>query len=102
MNAKKVELKKEIDSLLYRRLMDQFFRRNEWHYETSITSVKVFQQKFKQKDAVVIEIESHRPGLLIGKGGEFIDGLIKFIKEETKENIHLALKECELWLGLYK
>jgi len=97
MNTKKVELKKEIDSLLYRRLMYQYFRMIDWNYITSITSIKVF----KQRDGISIEIETHRPGLLIGKAGKIIDELRDFIKEDTKENIHFSIKECMLWYGLY-
>lgn len=94
---KKQKTLKEIDSQLYRRLMYQYFRMNLWNYETTITSVKVF----KEKDKLTIEIESHRPGLLIGKAGRFIVGLQTFIEEETKENIHFSIKECKLWCRLY-
>ena len=89
---------KEIDSQMYRRLMYQYFRMNEWNYAVFITYVKVF----KQKDEITIEIETHLPGLLIGKAGKFIDGLQKFIEEETKESIKFILKECKLWYSLYK
>ena len=94
---KKQKVMKEIDNQLYRRLMYQYFRKNEWPYASSITYVKVF----KQKDEITIEIETHRPGLLIGKAGKFFDGLQNFIAKETKENIKYIIKECELWLNLY-
>jgi len=92
------EIEKEIGSQLYRRLMYQYFRLNYWNYTTQITQVKTF----RQNNQVIVEIESHRPGLLIGKGGRFMDGLQKFIEEETNENIKLRIKECKLWIGLYK
>ena len=95
---KQEKIEKEIDNQLYRKLMYQYFRKNKWNYTTSITYVKVF----KQKDETIIEIELHRPGLLIGKAGRFMDGLQKFIEEETNENIKLRIKECKLWIGLYK
>lgn len=91
-------LKREIDSKIYRKHIYQYFRLNEWGYETSITYVKTF----KQGDEIIIEIETHRPGLLIGKAGRFIDGLTGYLEEETKQNIKIDLKECKLWHNLYR
>ena len=88
---------KKVDNLLYRRLMDQYFRYHEWNYATSITYVKTF----REKNELIIEIETHYPGILIGKGGRFIDGLKTYIEEEIKESIKLVLKECTLWRKLY-
>ena len=96
-------LKHEIDSKMYRKHMSNYFRYNEWGYETSITYVKVF----KQRSDVIIEIETHRPGLLIGKAGHFIDGLKEHLEEETWkfnviQNIKIKVKECKLWHNLYR
>lgn len=70
----------EVDNQLYRRLMNLYFRMNKWNYATTITSVKTF----RQKDKLIIKIETHRPGLLIGKAGKFIDGLRDFISNIKK------------------
>ena len=96
-------LKHEIDSKIYRKHIYHYFRRNEWGYETSITNVKTF----KHKNNIIIEIETHRPGLLIGKAGDFIDGLMEYLEEETwifnvKQNITIQVKECKLWNNLYR
>lgn len=91
-------LKREIDSKIYRKHIYLYFRLNEWGYETSITYVMTF----KHGDEIIIEIETHHPGLLIGKAGRFIDGLTEYLKEETKQNIKIDLKECKLWHNLYR
>lgn len=90
-------LKYEIDSKKYRRVIHQYFYWKEWGYETSITQIKAF----KKKNKVTVMIETHRPGLLIGKAGVFIDGLKKHLNKELNENIDIDLKECKLWHRLY-
>jgi len=91
-------LKHEINSKLYRKHIYNYFRRNEWGYEMSITYVKTF----KHGDKIIVEIETHRPGLLIGKAGHFIDGLNEYLEEQTKQNIKINLKESKLWYNLYR
>ena len=74
-----------------------YFRYHEWEYHTTISKVVVF----KQGDKVTVKIETHRPGILIGKGGVFIDGLIQRMKEETKQDIDISIKENLIWYSLY-
>ena len=84
---------RKIDSKPYRRTIYQYFRWNDWNYETTITKIEV-EQTLK---GVMIYIETHRPGLLIGKGGKFINGLLTHLKEEMADsNIEIDLKECKL------
>lgn len=90
-------MKKEIDSQKYRREMHNYFMYKDWDHETTITYIKVF----KDEDKITLEIETHRPGILIGKGGRFINGLEDFLKEELDEDIKIDLKECKLWYNLY-
>ncbi|MEK6829097.1 MAG: KH domain-containing protein [Nanoarchaeota archaeon] len=95
--AKLFGWKYEVDNQLARRVMYRHFYATEWGYETSITQVKVFREKGK----LIVMIETHRPGLLIGKAGHYIDSLKKELEEEFKEEIKIDLKECKLWHNLY-
>lgn len=82
----------------YRRLMYQFFRNHDWGYHTAICSVKV--EKVLNKTTLVIE--THLPGILIGKAGWFIDSLEKHINEGMGKEIHIRIEESKLWRNLYK
>lgn len=91
-------LKYETDSKIYRKYMYQYFRYKDWAYETSITQVKVF----KHKNNTIIQIETHRPGVLIGKAGVFIDGLRNYLQEKCNDQtIKISLIECNLWNKIY-
>lgn len=92
-----IGLKHEVESKKYRRTIYRYFNWKDWGYATSITQLKTF----KEKDKVIIMIETHRPGLLIGKGGAFIDGLKQYLISELDENIEIDLKECKMWHRLY-
>lgn len=89
---------KQLDNIKYRKLMLQFFNIREWSYKNSITRIESTQLKDK---SIVLEVETHMPGMLIGKGGRFIDDLTVFLREETGEDIQLRLVECKLWMNLY-
>lgn len=89
--------KHEVESKKYRKTIYQYFSWKDWGYETSITQIKTF----KEKDKVTVMIETHRPGVLIGKAGVFIDGLKEHLNKELKENIEIDLRECKLWHKLY-
>jgi ribosomal protein S3 len=95
--AKIFGLKYEIESKKYRRAISQYFYWKEWGYETTITQIKVYRKAGK----ITILIETHRPGLLIGKAGHFIDSLKEHLCEELKEDISISLKECKLWHNLH-
>lgn len=92
-----LRLKHEVESKKYRKTISQYFYLKEWGYETTITQIKTF----KKKDKTIVQIETHRPGLLIGKAGVFIDGLKQHLIEELKENIEIDLRECKMWHKLY-
>lgn len=87
----------EIESKKYRRSMSTYFYHTQHAYETNITSVR----SFKKKDKTILRIETHRPGLLIGKAGVFIDGLRQHLIDDLKEDIEIDLQECKLWHKLY-
>lgn len=90
---------KKIDTVKYRRLMLQFFDIKEWGAKNTITRIEATKLK---SGMVTVEIETHQPGLLIGKGGSFIDGLEKFLRDETGEDIKILIKECKMWYKLYE
>lgn len=88
----------KVDSKLVRRSMKGYFYYHDWNYETLITKVETFETK----KGLEILIETHRPGLLIGKAGRFIDGMTEQLKKDLKRtNIKINLQECKLWMNLY-
>lgn len=88
---------KKVDTKQFRREIYHYFRRTEWGYETTITNIKVYQTMKN----VVVEIETHRPGILIGKAGHYINGLTKWLQEEIDPTVKVDIKECKLWHNLY-
>ena len=89
---------KEVDSKIVRRTMDTYFHSEDWPYQQTITKVETFETK----KGLLIKIETHRPGLLIGTGGTFIDGLEKYLSIRLERtDITIDLKECMLWHRLY-
>lgn len=86
-----------IDNKPARRAMYTFFNMHDWGGTTTITDVKVF---YTEK-GLTVEITTHRPGILIGKAGHFINSLKEFLEKELGEKITIDLKNCKLWLGLY-
>jgi len=84
----------KIDSKEVRRSISSYFHYWEWRYDTTITKIEVSETK----KGLEILIETHRPGVLIGKAGSFIDGLKVWIKKDLeREDISINLKECKLW-----
>lgn len=90
---------KKIDTVKYRRLMLQFFDIREWGAKNTITRIEATKLK---SGKINVEIETHQPGILIGKGGNFIDGLEKFLRDESGEDIKILIKECKMWHKLYE
>jgi len=75
-----------------------YFYYHEWSYEHTITKIETFETS----KGLVIVIESHRPGLLIGRAGSFIDGLNIWLTDKlNRTDIELDVKECKLWQNLY-
>lgn len=88
----------KVDNKLVRRSMNSYFNCHEWNYQTTITKIETFETK----KCLEILIETHRPGLLIGKAGHFIDGMTERLKEDLKrKDIKINLQECKLWMRLY-
>lgn len=88
----------KIDSREVRRHMYLFFRYKEWGYETTITKVDAYMSKNK----ILVVIETHRPGVLIGKAGSFIDALRNNLQERLKYDVEIRIEECKLWHKLFE
>ena len=93
--------KHEINNKKYRRAIYGFLI---YHEETeslcyAITNVTVY--KYGICGEIAVKIETYRPGLLIGKGGQLINRLQAFIEQKTKQKIKMEISECKLWQRLY-
>lgn len=89
----------EIDPKEVKKIMYLFFMDEEWTYIQSITDVRVFEI---DSQSLRIDITSFRPGILIGKGGSFIDKLKKDLSETLNKKIELSLTENKFWYNLWK
>lgn len=69
----------------------------DWPYATSITDIKVKEYL----DRYEITITTHRPGILIGKAGQTINSIEKFLTQEHEKTVKILIKEDKLWHNLY-
>jgi ribosomal protein S3 len=91
--------KVKVDNKLVRRSMIRYFSYHDWCYAETITKIETTESK----KGLEILIETHRPGLLIGKAGVFIDGMVTHLMEDlNRDDIKINLQECKLWTRLYK
>lgn len=89
----------EVDSRLIRRDISSYFY---GEYDQSVisffTNIRVLEYNHK----FVVEITTHRPGLLIGKGGKTVDALKEFLnKGDLPKKIEIDIKESKMWSNLY-
>ncbi len=75
-----------------------YFILTEFSYKETVSAIR----GFKHKDVTIMLVETHRPGLIIGKGGRYMNAFIEFIKEEHDIDLKLELVENELFFQLYK
>ena len=90
----------EIDSRKFRQVLSIFYNNREYgsNVLNTITDIKVFDKK----DYYSLQITTHRPGLLIGKGGYFIDEMTEYINNDNFDKpIKIDLQECKLWMRLF-
>lgn len=89
----------EIDSKMFRRYISLYFY-EDYNYEviTHFTDVRVLEEKFK----FVVEITTHRPGILIGRQGSTVDGLKEWLNRgEFTKPVEVSIKESKMWLKLF-
>lgn len=87
-----------VDSKKIKRVMMAYFHHHKWDYYHTITDVELYRDGWKIK----LIITTHRPGILIGRSGKFIDGLKEWIDIELDHSVEIEIKESKLWLNLYK
>ena len=85
----------EIVSKQIRRIIYLFFDNGSVLY--TITSVKVF----KSHEYIIVKITTHKPGLLIGKGGRTIDALTERLTKELEMPVKIELTEDQMWHDLF-
>jgi ribosomal protein S3 len=93
---------KEIDNREFRRAIYHFSR---WFSEKINIHYIVNVKTIKTKNQIKVIIETHFPGLLIGKKGEVIKLLEAFIQEDVgikKGIIIVEVVESKLWMNLYR
>jgi len=90
---------KEIDSKLFRKsIANYFYNEDSSGIISHFTDLKVTETK----DKFIVHITTHRPGILIGKGGRTIDSLIEWLNGEGFiKPIEIDLKESKMWHNLY-
>lgn len=90
---------KEIDSRIFRRQISYYFY-EDFNYDiiSNITEVKVFEEKSK----FILKITTHRPGILIGRGGSTIDALKNWLNNgEFSKPVEIDIQESKMWHKLY-
>jgi len=74
--------------------IDRFFNNNGIiRSQMEITDISTK----KIKEILLITITLNRPGLLIGKAGERIDALEKYLKEYFEKAVKIHIEESRLW-----
>jgi ribosomal protein S3 len=89
----------EVDSKLIKRGISSYFY-GEYDQSTIsfFTNIRVLEYNHK----FVVEITTHRPRLLIGKGGRTVDDLKDFLnKGDLPKKVEIDIKESKMWSNLY-
>lgn len=75
-------------------LLSEFFEKEDWPYKYYISYIELM---YETETNVRIMIQMHRPGLLIGKGGSFLDKLEKRLEKYYKKKVDIYIEENPLW-----
>lgn len=96
---KNLGLSHEVDNRHYRREIYCHYRDHQYgiRMRECITDIKVI----KKGDSTNVVITTHRPGILIGKGGRDIDDLKLCLQEEFGQNLEIRIVENKMWYNLY-
>lgn len=87
----------EINSKQVRRILKLFFEDSSTGVLYTITNINVF----KGHEHIIVEITTHRPGLIIGKGGRTIDALTERLTKELETPVKIELTEDQMWYDLF-
>ena len=93
-------MEKQVDSRKVRQILSAYSYNAKYDHCANITKVELFQDEDKFR----VMIETHRPGFIIGKGGETISEIKGWIARKLEienENLVIDLKECNLFSNLY-
>ena len=87
-----------INNKKIKRTIQMFYYNSQHDMTSTITDVKFFQFKYNYE----VEITTHRPGLMIGKAGRYIDELKEYINDGFFDMpVKIKLEECKIWFKLY-
>ena len=71
--------------------------------DRALRSIINFEVLYDRLDGMyVVVITSNAPGVVIGKSGEFINGIKAFMQKELKFPIRISLREDLQWVNVYK
>lgn len=91
----------EIDSKIYKRALTSYpYRSTESTglYISHITNVQAFQKGEK----VRVLIETHHPGILIGRAGKQIKEIKEYMEELSEKIVEIEIRETEIFRKLYE
>lgn len=91
-------MKTEIDSKIYRRALSRKLYNEDAIILYSICSVKAFQIDDKK---VLVEIETHTPGYLIGRKGERISAIKEYMSCLSSNEVEIFIIESKLFQDIY-
>ena len=91
--------KKEISNTPFRRELAYFFHSREWPYQTTITNVEAWELS---DGSYEVMITTHKPGVLIGKCGSFINSIEEYFTQHFKRKVKVLITENQLWYKLYE
>lgn len=80
--------------------MDMFFRETEFNHKNTISSVSVTRICKDEEEAyIMVMVATSMPGVLIGKGGQYISKLEKYLTEKIKPlyPIKIHITEKNIW-----
>ncbi len=87
-----------VETAPFRKTMYYHFQDSDWNYQDTISDIKVKMYLNKY----VMTVRTHRPGILIGKAGRFIDGLQKRLTEEHEFLVEIKIVEDKMWLDFHQ
>lgn len=83
----------EINEFECRKLLSRFFYINQWKWKYTISDVRVK----KSKGIVIVEIQTTKPGLLIGKGGNFVSRLKSYLTNFFETDVRVKIIPNKIW-----